>query len=53
MACLVKSPIDRMRSAAELRRALAAMDIPPWGDDQAARWWTATRDAQFLSTLGA
>ena len=53
MACLVKSPTDRMRSAAELRRALAAVDIPPWGDDQAARWWTTTRDTQFPSTLGA
>ncbi len=55
MACLVKSPTDRMRSAAELRRALAAVDIPPWRDDQAARWWTTTRDAhaQFPSTLGA
>jgi serine/threonine-protein kinase len=53
MACLVKAPNDRMRDAAELRRALDAIELPRWGEDQAARWWTATKGIGTPSTLGA
>jgi hypothetical protein len=42
LACLVKSPADRMRSAAELRRALSTVDLPAWAGEDAARWWSAT-----------
>jgi serine/threonine-protein kinase len=52
LACLVKSPADRMRSAAELRRALASVGLPPWGDEQAARWWSTMSTAPSPSALG-
>ena len=53
LACLVKQPNDRMRSAAELRRALASVDLPAWGDEQAARWWTTARSSSATSHAGA
>jgi hypothetical protein len=40
LACLAKQPADRPRSAAELARALAAIEIEPWGEEEAARWWS-------------
>jgi len=40
LACLAKRPADRPRSAAELARALGAIDTEPWGEDDAARWWS-------------
>ena len=45
LACLVKQPNDRMRSAAELRRALAGVELPAWAGDDAARWWTTAQGA--------
>jgi eukaryotic-like serine/threonine-protein kinase len=42
LACLVKDPNHRMRSAAELRRALASVELPAWGEDDAAQGWTLT-----------
>jgi serine/threonine-protein kinase len=53
LACLVKQPNDRIRSAAELRRALASVDLPAWGDEQAARWWTTARSSSATSHAGA
>ena len=53
LACLVKQPADRLRSAAELRRALATVDVPPWGEEQAARWWTMTRRSNADAHTGA
>jgi serine/threonine protein kinase len=41
MACLEKDPADRPQSAAALAQALAAIDEQRWGEEQAARWWTA------------
>jgi serine/threonine-protein kinase len=49
LACLVKERANRMRSAGELRRALAAVDLPAWGDDQAARWWTIRHASPAIS----
>jgi serine/threonine-protein kinase len=41
MACLEKSPDKRPRDAAELSRALAAIDVEPWTEAQAKQWWSA------------
>jgi serine/threonine-protein kinase len=43
LACLVKGRESRMRSAGELRRALAGVGLPAWRGDQAAQWWTTTQ----------
>jgi hypothetical protein len=39
LALLAKRPEDRPGSAAELARSLAAIDLEPWGEEQAAQWW--------------
>jgi serine/threonine-protein kinase len=44
LACLVKSREDRIRSAGELRRALAGVGLPAWGSDQAAQWWLSAAE---------
>jgi serine/threonine-protein kinase len=38
LACLHKDPAARP-DAAELRRALVAIPVEPWSEDDAARWW--------------
>jgi serine/threonine-protein kinase len=39
LQCLAKSPADRPTSL-ELGRMLSQLNgAPPWGEDQAARWW--------------
>jgi tRNA A-37 threonylcarbamoyl transferase component Bud32 len=43
LALLAKRPEDRPASAAELARSLAAIDVEPWGEEQAAAWWKAAR----------
>jgi serine/threonine-protein kinase len=40
LALLAKRPDDRPASAAELDRALAAIEIEPWNEEQAAAWWS-------------
>jgi serine/threonine-protein kinase len=39
LACLAKDPAERMPSAAALDRALAAVQVEPWGEEKASRWW--------------
>lgn len=39
MACLAKRPEERPQSAAELSRLLAAIEVSPWTEEQAAEWW--------------
>lgn len=39
LALLAKRPEDRPSSAAELARSLAAIEVEPWGEEQAAGWW--------------
>jgi eukaryotic-like serine/threonine-protein kinase len=53
LACLVKSPNDRMHSAAELRRALDAVKLPRWDEEQAAHWWTSATRMDTSPTTGA
>jgi serine/threonine-protein kinase len=43
LACLAKRPDDRPRSAAELERSLAAIDVAPWTEAEAREWWRANR----------
>ena len=45
LACLAKRPDQRPQSTAELASSLAAVDLEPWGEAQAAEWWKA-RDAR-------
>jgi serine/threonine protein kinase len=37
--CLQKSPANRPQSAAALGRALAALTVAPWTQQDAAEWW--------------
>jgi tRNA A-37 threonylcarbamoyl transferase component Bud32 len=41
LSCLAKDPAERMPSAAALDRALAAVRVEPWGEEQASRWWNS------------
>ena len=51
LACLAKTPAGRPQSAAALGRALAAVDVEPWTQEDAARWWAANqRVAPVAST---
>jgi len=43
LACLARKRDDRPAGAADLRRRLNALDVPPWTDDQAAQWWAQHR----------
>jgi serine/threonine-protein kinase len=45
LALLNKRPEDRPGSAAEVNRALAAIDLEPWGEEQAAEWWKRVQPA--------
>ena len=53
LACLAKKPEDRPQSAAELARALAAIDVDPWADIQAHEWWVAARALSGDGNTGA
>ena len=42
LQCLAKKPDDRPRSASDLARLLAAVDVEQWTDEQASAWWAST-----------
>lgn len=39
LACLAKRPEDRPQSAGSLERLLADIEIEPWSEEDATRWW--------------
>jgi eukaryotic-like serine/threonine-protein kinase len=45
LACLAKDPGDRPGSAAELDRLLGEIDVEPWTEEKAERWWGLHRPA--------
>jgi eukaryotic-like serine/threonine-protein kinase len=45
LACLAKRPEDRPQTAAELDRLLADIDVAPWGEEEATRWWSMHQPA--------
>src|SRR3954466_7037255 len=45
LACLAKRPEDRPPTAAELDRMLADVDVAPWGEEEATRWWSMHQPA--------
>ena len=44
-ACLAKRPEDRPQTAAELDRVLAEIEIEPWSEEEATRWWRTHQPA--------
>ncbi len=41
LACVAKHPEQRPATAGELNRALAGVAVEPWGEEQAAAWWSS------------
>jgi eukaryotic-like serine/threonine-protein kinase len=39
LACLAKKPEERPQTAAELDRMLSQIQIEPWSEEEATRWW--------------
>lgn len=44
LSCLAKDPAERPESAAELRRALARIELADWTEADAERWWAQYRE---------
>ncbi len=53
LMCLAKNPEARPRSAAELSRALANVDVEPWTDELAKEWWSSIATRSEPASLGA
>jgi serine/threonine-protein kinase len=53
LACLAKQP-DQRPTATELNRVLAEIDVDPWTEEHAERWWSAASGpAQSPAPVGA
>ncbi|MEM1416833.1 MAG: serine/threonine-protein kinase [Myxococcota bacterium] len=50
LRCLAKDPAERPESAQALLEALRALDVDPWSDADAERWWAAHEDAMATAT---
>ena len=42
---LAKRPEDRPQTATELDRMIAEIEIEPWSEDEATRWWRTHQPA--------
>jgi serine/threonine-protein kinase len=45
LACLAKKSADRPATASELDRILGEIEIEPWSEEKATRWWRAHQPA--------
>jgi eukaryotic-like serine/threonine-protein kinase len=45
LACLAKSPDDRTQNAGELDRMLSEIEVEPWSEEAATRWWRVHQPA--------
>ena len=45
LACLAKRPEDRPGERGELDRMLAEIEIEPWSEEEATRWWRSHQPA--------
>jgi hypothetical protein len=45
LACLAKRPEDRPQSATEVDRVLSEIEIEPWSEEEATRWWRTHQPA--------
>jgi serine/threonine-protein kinase len=45
LACLAKRPEERPQNATELDRMLAEIEIEPWSEAEATRWWRTHQPA--------
>jgi serine/threonine protein kinase len=49
LACLARRPEDRPQTAGDLDRALAAIPLTPWTEDEAHTWWITNHPANGVS----
>jgi eukaryotic-like serine/threonine-protein kinase len=47
LGCLARRPDDRPQTAGDLDRALAAVAVAPWTEEQARAWWNTNRPADL------
>jgi serine/threonine-protein kinase len=50
LSCLSKNPDNRPATAAKLSRALRALDVQPWSEEQATEWWALNHAGRSNST---